>query len=148
MQEKTKPVFLVATANDVSQLPPEMLRKGRFDELFFVDLPNLSERAAIWNIVIERHHRHPGDYDVAQLSRITESLTGSEIEAVFLDALFAAFDEDREPSDLDIATVLNEFVPLSRLMSEQMEGLRRWAKGRACGTTLNPKGEGGLRKVG
>jgi ATP-dependent 26S proteasome regulatory subunit len=131
MQDKDAPVFVVATANDVSQLPPEMLRKGRFDELFFVDLPNQQEREAIWEIQIGKYGRDPKDFDLVQLSRATEGLTGSEIESAFVDALYLAFDSDREPGDLDIAGVLTEFVPLSKLMAEQIAGLRQWAKGRA-----------------
>jgi len=125
-----------ATANDVSQLPPEMLRKGRFDELFFVDLPNQQEREAIWEIQIGKHGRDPKDFDIVQLARATEGLTGSEIENAFVEALYLAFDSggdagEKEPTDLDIAGVLNEFVPLSKLMAEQIAGLRNWAKGRA-----------------
>jgi len=131
MSEKSSPVFVVATANDVSQLPPEMLRKGRWDELFFVDLPNQAEREAIWEIQIGKHGRDPRDFDVVQLAKATEGLTGSEIENVFIEALYLAFDEENEPTDLDIARVLTEFVPLSKLMAEQIGGLRNWAKGRA-----------------
>jgi SpoVK/Ycf46/Vps4 family AAA+-type ATPase len=131
MAEKTAPVFVVATANDVSQLPPELLRKGRWDELFFVDLPNPEERQEIWRIQIARHHRNPKDYDLVQLGKATEGLTGSEIEAVFVDALYRAFDEEQEPTDLTIAEVLTDFVPLSKTMADQIAGLRSWAKGRA-----------------
>lgn len=131
MQEKKSSVFVVATTNDVSQLPPELLRKGRWDELFFVDLPNEKEREAIWNIQIRKYGRVAEDYDVVQLAKITEGFTGSEIEAVFVDALFLAFDAEQEPTDLTVATVLNDFVPLSRLMAEQIQGLRSWSKGRA-----------------
>jgi SpoVK/Ycf46/Vps4 family AAA+-type ATPase len=81
LQEKqSKPVFVIATANDVSKLPPELLRKGRFDELFFVDLLNQEERQAIWNIQIAKYGRSPKEFDVVQLSKATEGLTGSEIE--------------------------------------------------------------------
>ena len=125
--EKKAPVFVVATANDVSQLPPELLRKGRFDEVFFVDLPNRKEREAIWDIQISKYGRDPRDFDLLQLARVTEGLTGSEIESVFVDALFLAFDAEREPTDLDVASVLTEFVPLSKLMAEQITGLRNWA---------------------
>ena len=131
MQEKTAPVFVVATANDVTQLPPEMLRKGRWDELFFVDLPNQNERQAIWDIQISKYRRDPKDYDIIQLAKATDGLTGAEIESVFVDALFMGFDSDKEPTDLDIAQILTEFVPLSKLMAEQINGLRAWAKGRA-----------------
>ena len=146
MQEKTAPVFVVATANDVSQLPPELLRKGRWDELWFVDLPNQAEREAIWNIQIGKHGRDPRDYDIIQLAKATEGLTGSEIENVFIEALYLAFDEEKEPTDLDICHVLTEFVPLSKLMAEQIGALRQWSKGRArLATSL--VSEKGLRKL-
>ncbi len=131
MQEKQSPVFVVATANDVSQLPPEMLRKGRFDELMFVDLPNQQEREAIWEIQIAKYGRDPKDFDIVQLARAADGLTGSEIEQAFVEALYLAFYREKEPTDLDIAQVLTEFVPLSKLMAEQITGLRNWAKGRA-----------------
>ncbi|MCX6928912.1 MAG: ATPase, partial [Verrucomicrobia bacterium] len=129
--EKKSPVFIVATANDVSQLPPEMLRKGRWDELFFVDLPNQAEREAIWQIQIAKYGRDPKDFDTIQLARAADGLTGSEIENAFIESLYAAFDEEAEPTDLTIAQVLTELVPLSKLMAEQISGLRNWAKGRA-----------------
>jgi SpoVK/Ycf46/Vps4 family AAA+-type ATPase len=146
MQEKKVPVFVVATANDVSQLPPEMLRKGRFDELFFVDLPNQQEREAIWEIQIGNYGRDPRDYDLVQLSIATEGLTGSEIEQVFVEALYMAFDVEKEPTDLDIAQILTEFVSLSKLMAEQITGLRNWAKGRARLAT-SIEASRGLRKL-
>jgi SpoVK/Ycf46/Vps4 family AAA+-type ATPase len=147
MQEKSKPVFVVATANDVSQLPPEMLRKGRFDELFFVDLPNESERRDIWKIQISNYGRDPKDFDIVQLARITDGLTGSEIQSVFFDSMFEAFGEDGEPTDLHIAGVLNSFVPLSKLMAEQIEGLRKWSRGRCRIATSQHQPESKLRKL-
>jgi hypothetical protein len=131
MQEKDKPVFVVATANDVSQLPPEFLRKGRFDELFFVDLPDSRERAAIWDIVIARLGRKPAEYDTVVLARACEQYTGAEIEAVFIDALHEAFAENREPVAGDILTSMLNTVPLAQLMDGQIASLRHWAKGRA-----------------
>lgn len=131
MQEKEKPVFVVATANDVSQLPPEFLRKGRFDEMFFVDLPDTNERTAIWDIVIGKYGRKPTDYDPVVLSRACEQFTGAEIEAVFVDALHAAFAEDREPVAEDILAALLNTVPLAQLMDGKIASLRHWAKGRA-----------------
>ncbi|NDF00329.1 MAG: AAA family ATPase, partial [Verrucomicrobia bacterium] len=147
LQEKTKAVFVVATANDVTQLPPELLRKGRFDELWFVDLPNDRERESIWQLVITRHGRDPEQFDLTQLARITDGYTGSEIEAAFTEALFLAFAQEREPSDLDIAKVLTEFVPLSKQMAEQINGLRQWAKGRARPATSPVAPERRLRKL-
>ncbi|MDQ8192613.1 AAA family ATPase [Roseibacillus persicicus] len=131
MQEKEKPVFVVATANDVSQLPPEFLRKGRFDEMFFVDLPDTNERTAIWDIVIGKYGRKPTDYDPVVLAQACEQFTGAEIEAVFVDALHAAFAEGREPVAEDILTALLNTVPLAQLMDGKIASLRHWAKGRA-----------------
>ena len=146
MAEKSAPVFVVATANDVSQLPPELLRKGRWDEMFFVDLPNQEERQEIWRIQVAKHGRDWKDYDVAQLAKATEGLTGSEIEAVFVEALYRGFDEDQEPTDLTVAQVLTDFVPLSKTMADQIAGLRSWAKGRARFST-SQQTERRLRKL-
>jgi ATP-dependent 26S proteasome regulatory subunit len=131
MQDKKAPVFVVATANDVSALPPELLRKGRFDELFFVDLPNQAEREIIWGIQIAKYRRNAAKYDLTALAKASDGLTGSEIEQVFVDALYAAFAENNEPTDLTVSLVLNDMVPLSKLMAEQISGLRAWSKGRA-----------------
>jgi SpoVK/Ycf46/Vps4 family AAA+-type ATPase len=131
MQEKDQPVFVVATANDVSKLPPEFLRKGRFDEMFFVDLPDALERAQIWDIVIKRHGRRPADFDTVALSRACEQFTGAEIEAVFIDALHEAYAEGREPGPKDILDAMAHTVPLAQLMDGQITALRHWAKGRA-----------------
>ena len=149
MQEKDKPVFVVATANDVSQLPPEFLRKGRFDEMFFVDLPEALERAQIWDIVIKHHGRKPTDFDTVVLSRACEQFTGAEIEAVFIDAMHEAFAEGREPLPKDILAAMTNTVPLANLMDGQIGALRHWAKGRAreaaCRTATAPRN---CRRIG
>jgi ATP-dependent 26S proteasome regulatory subunit len=142
MQEKQSPVFVVATANDVSQLPPEMLRKGRWDEMFWVDVPNQEEREAIWEIQIQKYGRDAKEFDIAALAKATEGLTGSEIEQAFVEALFCGFDQQKEPTDLTIAQVLTEFVPLSKLMAEQIAALRNWAKGRAKQATTQSSNSG------
>ena len=131
LQDKTHPVFVVATANDVSKLPPEMLRKGRWDELWFVDLPDTRERTAIWDLVIEKYGRDKTTFDTVVLARASELHTGAEIEAAFVEALHRGFAEDREPTELDLGEVLCESVPLATTMSESIERLRHWAKGRA-----------------
>lgn len=146
MQERTAPVFVVATANDVTQLPPEFLRKGRWDEQFFVDLPTQEEREAIWRIQIAKYGRKPERFDVTQLAKTTEGLTGAEIEQAFVDALYAAFSQSKEPSDLTISMVLNDLVPLSKLMGDQISALRKWAKGRARPATT-PEQERTGRKI-
>ena len=136
LQDKTHPVFVVATANDVSKLPPEMLRKGRWDELWFVDLPDTRERTAIWDLVIEKYGRNKTAFDTVVLARASELHTGAEIEAAFVEALHRGFAEDREPSELDLGEVLCESVPLATTMSESIERLRHWAKGRARNASM------------
>jgi hypothetical protein len=136
MQEKEKPVFVVATANDVSKLPPEFLRKGRFDEMFFVDLPNPSERALIWEIVIRRNGRDPAAYDSATLARACDQFTGAEIEAAFVDAMFEAYAEGDEPKPEYVVEAISRTVPLARLMDDKITALRQWAKGRARDASL------------
>ena len=121
--------------------------KGRFDELFFVDLPNQQERDAIWRIVVGKYNRDPNDLDVQQLSRICEGLTGAEIEALYLEAMFAAFERGKDPTDLDIASALNCFVPLSKLMADSIAALKLWAKGRARPATLATPSESCGRKL-
>lgn len=146
MQEKSAPVFVVATANDVSQMPPELLRKGRFDELFFVDLPTAEERQVIWTLQITRHGRNPRDFEVVQLAKATDGFTGAEIETAFVESMYSAFERHTEPTDFDIAQVLTTFMPLSKLMAEQINGLRHWAKGRARSATTPPP-DSKLRKL-
>lgn len=149
MQEKVKPVFVVATANDVSQLPPEFLRKGRFDEMFFVDLPDAKERTAIWEIVIARHQRDPRSCDLAALSKETEGFTGAEIEGAYREALHEAFAEGREPTPGDIHTAIAATTPVAKLMKERIESLRKWAKGRARdANAVSPATSTGLRSSG
>lgn len=131
MQEKQSPVFVVATANDVSQLPPEMLRKGRFDELFFVDLPNAVDREEVFKIHINRLNRDPDKFDIDSLVKLTDGFTGAEIEQVIVDGLFKAFDSDREPEVEDFAFSAERTVPISKTMEDKIAKLRSWADGRA-----------------
>ena len=137
MQERTAPVFVVATANDVSQLPPELLRKGRWDELFFTDLPCAGEREQIWRIQIGRCGRKPEAFDVEGLALASEGHTGAEIGQAVTDALYRAFAESREPRTGDMLAAVSESVPLSKLMGEQIQGLRKWAAGR-CRMAAKP----------
>ena len=98
----------------------------------------LTRRASFWSIQISRYQRDPSQFDIAQLAKITEGLTGAEIEAVFVDALYRGFAREEEPTDLTIGEALVDFVPLSKLMAEQISGLRQWAKGRARHATTQP----------
>jgi len=131
MQEKIKPVFVVATANDISQLPPELLRKGRFDEIFFVDLPVESERRDIFAIHLGKRNRDAGEFGLDRLAAESDGFSGAEIEQAVISALHAAFEEEREISTEDVLTALKQTVPLSVTMREDIAMVRRWAKGRA-----------------
>src|SRR5439155_152580 len=96
MQEKLAPVFVVATANNISELPPELLRKGRFDEIFFIDLPSASERTEIFAIHLKRRSRDPGRFDLGRLAELARGYSGAEIEQAIIAGLYAAFEERRD----------------------------------------------------
>lgn len=131
MQERRGDAFLVATANDVSALPPELLRKGRFDEIFFVDLPTSAERSEILSAAL-REHRRSAKLDFAEIVEATAGFTGAEIAALVPDAMFAAFsDGAREIETGDILAAARSVVPLSKSMSEKIAKLREWARERA-----------------
>jgi len=128
MQDKTKPVFLIATANDVTVLPPEMLRKGRFDEIFFVDLPDKNERKQIFEIHLKRRNRKPADFKLDTLSKASAGFSGAEIEQAIIGALNSAFDAGRELTQDDILEEIKSTVPLSIMMREEIDELRTWAE--------------------
>ena len=130
MQEKTAPVFIVATANDVSQLPPEMLRKGRYDEVFFCDLPTMEEREEIWKIQIRKYKRDPKKYNIKDLAANTKGFTGAEIEQVFIDSLYVAFAKHKEPNMSIVNGAILSSVPLSKMMGNKIDALRQWSAGR------------------
>lgn len=131
MQEKTKPVFVVATANDISQLPPELLRKGRVDEIFFVDLPTEKEREEILKIHLKKKNRNPEKFNIKELAKKSKGFSGAELEEVIKEALFQAYDKEREVNDVDIIEAIDKTFPLSRTMHETIEKMRKWAKSRA-----------------
>ncbi len=132
LQEKKAPVFVVATANAVDQLPPEFLRKGRFDELFFVDLPTPEERADIFRVQLEKRRRDPGQFDIPTLVAATENFTGAEIEEAVVSGLFAAWNDGRrEVETEDIAVAARGITPLAVGMAGKIEALRNWAKNAA-----------------
>jgi hypothetical protein len=131
LSEKREPVFVVATANDVQGLPPELLRRGRFDELFFVDLPTAAERAEILRIHLVKRGRDPLHYDVDELALAAERLTGAELEQVVAAALYTAFAESRELGENDLANAIEQTVPLYDTFEERIKELRDWARYRA-----------------
>jgi ATP-dependent 26S proteasome regulatory subunit len=130
LQEKTAPVFVVATANRIDLLPPELLRKGRFDEIFFIDLPALPEREEIFRIHLARRGRKPETYDVRALAAAAEGFSGAEIEQVVVAALYDAFAEGKELEHGHLARAVGETFPLATTMREDIQKLREWAKTR------------------
>lgn len=141
LQEKTSPVFVVATANNVSMLPPELLRKGRFDEIFFVDLPNMEERKEIFKIHLKKRFRDSKNFDINMLAHKTKSYSGAEIEQVIISALYDAFDDDDELSNERIYHSIEEIIPLSQTMKEELLKIRDWAKSRARYTSIQTETE-------
>jgi AAA+ superfamily predicted ATPase len=131
LSDKTAPVFVITTANDISHLPPELLRKGRLDEIFFVDLPSEPERIDIFRIHLEKKSRVPDGFDLQLLAKHSEGFSGAEIEQAIVSALFDAFSDGTELNTDTIVHALDETVPLSKTMSEELARLRSWAQGRA-----------------
>ncbi|MFA5624879.1 MAG: AAA family ATPase [Bradymonadales bacterium] len=137
LQEKTSPVFVMATANDVSMLPPELLRKGRFDEIFFVDLPSPIERKTIVEIHIIKKNRKIADFDIDKIVAATQGFSGSEIEQAIVSALFDAFEAKRDIDTDGVIRSCNEIIPLSYQMKERIDYMRDWAKSRARKASLD-----------
>ncbi len=131
MQEKKSPVFVMATANRVERLPSEFLRKGRFDEIFFVDLPTPEERSDIFRIHLQKRSRDVERFDLEQLAKVSEGFSGAEIEQALIAAMYDAFAQGREFTQLDIIAATRATLPLSKTMSEQVMALRDWARQRA-----------------
>jgi len=146
LQEKTAPVFVVATANRIDALPPELLRKGRFDEIFFIDLPSPAERREILSIHVQKRRRDPSAYDLAALAAATEGFSGAELEAALVSALYDAFAEGGELEQRHLARAVAETLPLSVTMREDIAQLRTWAATRtrpASGPPAPPPGSQG-----
>lgn len=130
MAERKSRVFLVATSNDISSLPPELIRKGRMDEIFFVDLPGQGVRQEILAIHLRKRGHDPAGFDLASVSEVTEGFSGSELEQVVVAALYAASAERVTPDTLHLQAQVTATVPLSVLMAEQIQALREWARDR------------------
>jgi AAA+ superfamily predicted ATPase len=131
LSEKTAPVFVVATANDISQLPPELLRKGRLDEIFFVDLPVREERVEVFRIHLQKRQRDPSKFNIEALAAASTDFSGAEIEEAINSALYDAFYTQKDITDEHVLTALAQTVPLAKTMDEQINRLRSWAEGRA-----------------
>ena len=130
LQEKTMPVFVIATANSIEPLPPELLRRGRFDEIFFVDLPSFEERKQILKIHISQRRRKPEAFDLDRLATLTEGFSGAEIEQVVISALYDAFDKSVDLNMAFLEQAIKDTYPLSLLMKEEIDARKRWSKGR------------------
>ena len=130
MQERQAPVFVVATANDIEALPPELLRKGRFDEIFFVDLPTSAVRKQIFAIHLRKRKREPANFDLDRLAEASQGFSGSEIEEAVVAALHESFSEKATLDTECLVATLESSPPLSTTMAEKVEALRQWAKGR------------------
>ncbi|MCL6435712.1 MAG: AAA family ATPase [Leptolyngbyaceae cyanobacterium HOT.MB2.61] len=128
MAEKTSPVFVVATANNIQSLPPEMLRKGRFDEIFFVGLPTQEERRAIFSVHLSRLRPHNlKQYDLDRLAYETPDFSGAEIEQTLIEAMHIGFSQNRDFTTDDILEAASQIVPLARTAQEQIQFLQEWA---------------------
>ena len=131
MSERKTKVFLVATSNDISELPPELLRKGRFDEIFFVDLPDANTRKSVFDIHLAKRGLHDVVLDIPKLQSLSEGFTGAEIEQAVVSAMYSAAAEGREVDQGALAAALQQTQPLSVLHYEQIQSLRNWASERA-----------------
>ena len=128
LSEKTKPVFVIATANNIDLLPLEIIRKGRFDEIFFLDLPKKEEREEIFKIHIQEFRPNGWKlFDYSKLAKLSESFSGAEIRQSIIEAMYHAFYEKREFTTDDICLALNELIPLAQLESKQILKLQNWA---------------------
>jgi SpoVK/Ycf46/Vps4 family AAA+-type ATPase len=131
--------LVVATATDVTGLPPELLRRGRFDELFFVDLPTAAERAEILAIHLRKRGRDPLQFPLADLAEQASRLTGAELEQAVTAALYTAFADRREVTPADVANAMNETVPLYDTYEERIKELRDWGRGRTRPASVDAK---------
>jgi SpoVK/Ycf46/Vps4 family AAA+-type ATPase len=131
LQEKRAPVFVAATANDIEGLPPELARRGRFDDIFFVDLPAMREREEILTIHLRARGRDPAVYPVAALARQLDQFSGAELEQVVVAALYHAFGRGTELDAADLTAAAAEIVPLATTFEERLAALREWARTRA-----------------
>ncbi|MEX2285794.1 MAG: AAA family ATPase [Planctomycetaceae bacterium] len=130
MQDHRQPIFIIATANDISALPPELMRKGRFDEIFFIDLPSVAAREGILAIHLRRRKRDPKQFDLRALAQAADGFTGSELEQAVVSGLFAAFNQKTELADRHILDEIAKTRPLAVVMAERIDELRQWSQNR------------------
>jgi SpoVK/Ycf46/Vps4 family AAA+-type ATPase len=143
MQDRKAPVFVAATCNNVRALPPELIRKGRFDELFFVDLPNQAERKQVFAIQLARRKRNPAEFNLDRVAAAAVGYSGAEIEAAVQTGLYSAFSSKQALATQTLLDALKATVPLSTTRAEEIEALREWARTRAVpASAADAKGEG------
>jgi hypothetical protein len=130
MAERRQPVFVVATANDITRLPPELVRKGRFDEIFFVDLPSSKTRQDIFAIHLRKRCLEPAQFDTRALSAAANGFSGSEIEQAIVSAMYTAHAQGRTITQADLLAEIKQTRPLSVVMAEKVDEIRKWAEGR------------------
>jgi ATP-dependent 26S proteasome regulatory subunit len=150
LQEKKSAVFVLATANNITELPPELIRKGRWDEMFFVDLPDDGERQDIFAVQINRYRSYgwkAEDFSLDALAKATNGFSGAEIEGIVTEALFIAFDRSTPLSDETLAEVIESTTPLSRTMAQQIDALRVWSEGRARRASSRKAEQANVRKL-
>jgi SpoVK/Ycf46/Vps4 family AAA+-type ATPase len=131
MQDRKAPVFVAATCNNVTALPPELIRKGRFDELFFVDLPNQSERKQIFAIQLGKRKRNPAGFDLDRVASAAAGFSGTEIDVAVQSALYAAYNGKHDLTTQILLNVLSQTVPLSTTRAEAIQSQRVWERQRA-----------------
>jgi len=139
MQDREAPVFVAATSNNVNALPPELIRKGRFDELFFVDLPNQAERKQILSIQLVRRKKSVSDFDIDQIAQAANGYSGAEIDAAVQTAMYASFSFKQAMTTQTLLDALSQTVPLSATRAEDIQALRLWAKTRAVPASLSAR---------
>jgi len=140
MQDRKAAVFVAATCNNVTVLPPELIRKGRFDELFFVDLPNQAERKQIFSIQLAKRKRNPADFDLEKVAAAAKGYSGAEIDAAVQGGLYAAYSEKKPLTTQSLLDALAQTVPLSTTRAEEIQTLREWARTRAVPATARDDG--------
>jgi SpoVK/Ycf46/Vps4 family AAA+-type ATPase len=150
LNDRTNPAFIIATSNNHTILPTPLIRKGRFDQLFWIDLPTEEERMEIWNVVIKKYGRDPENFNVFRLRDNTEDYTGAEIEELFKSALFKAYDNQEEVDEEHIVNETKLFIPFAKSHVEDLETMRAQAQGKLVMLTDAGEAENvedGMRKL-
>ncbi len=144
MQDRKSPVFVAATCNNVSVLPPELIRKGRFDEIFFVELPNQTERKAILAIQVARRKLNATALDLDRIAAAAQGYSGAEIDTIVQTAMYQSFSDKKPVTTETLLEAVASTVPLSMTRAEEIQALREWAKGRAVPAALEDSRAAGL----